>query len=74
MHHRHDVFCLSNQLLAGAAVQDVDGHKQTALHHAAATDQPSIISVLIENGILVDALDDNQNNGESLPDSYPCLQ
>ena len=49
-------------------MQDTDGRKQTALHHAAAVDQPSIISVLIENGILVDAVDDNHNNGEFLPE------
>ena len=54
------------QLLAGANVHDIDNHKQTALHMAAAKDQGTIATVLIENGIDVDAVDDNQNNGKDL--------
>ena len=58
------MYLISWQLLAGANVHDVDNHQQNALHMAASGDHASIATVLIENGIDVDAADDNQNNGK----------
>ena len=53
------------QLLAGSRVNDVNKHRQTALHMAAANNSASIISVLLENGIEPDAVDEKGNNGMS---------
>lgn len=57
---------LSLKLLAGSRVNDTDKHRQTALHMAAANNSASIISVLLENGIDPDALDERGNNGEQI--------
>ncbi|XP_033101064.1 rabankyrin-5-like isoform X2 [Anneissia japonica] len=51
-----------NLLLAGAQVNDLNSNKQTSLHMACEADQPSLCSVLIDNGINVDALDLQGNN------------
>ena len=51
------------QLLAGSRVNDVNKHRQTALHMAAANNSATIISVLLENGIEPDAVDEKGNNG-----------
>jgi len=56
--------CLCSKLLAGSRVNDVDKHRQTALHMAAANNSASIISVLLENGIDPDGLDERGNNGK----------
>ena len=55
---------LSFQLLAGASVNDLNPQKQTALHLAALSDRGNICSVLLENSVNFDALDDAWNNGE----------
>jgi ankyrin repeat protein len=52
------------QLLAGAAVNEKTQTGETALHLAAVRDNSQICSVLIENNIDVDAVDENQNNGK----------
>lgn len=57
---------LSLKLLAGSRVNDADKHRQTALHMAAANNSASIISVLLENGIDPDALDERGNNGKEI--------
>lgn len=57
-------FYLSLKLLAGSRVNDADKHRQTALHMAAANNSASIISVLLENGIDPDAVDERGNNGK----------
>lgn len=44
-------------------MNDVNKHHQTALHIAAANNSASIISVLLENGIGPDAVDEKGNNG-----------
>ena len=44
-------------------MNDVNKHRQTALHMAAANNSASIISVLLENGIGPDAVDEKGNNG-----------
>ena len=54
---------ISQQLLAGSRVNDTDKHRQTALHMAAANNSASIVSVLLENGIEPDAVDERGNNG-----------
>uniref|UniRef100_H3AEJ0 Ankyrin repeat and FYVE domain containing 1 n=1 Tax=Latimeria chalumnae TaxID=7897 RepID=H3AEJ0_LATCH len=51
-----------NLLLAGAKVNELTKHRQTALHMAAQQDQPTICSVLVENGVDFAALDENGNN------------
>ena len=51
------------QLLAGAAVSDLTPQKQNALHLAAAHDHASICSILLENGIDYDQLDETWSNG-----------
>lgn len=56
----------SVQLLAGAKVNELTKHRQTALHLAAQQDQATICSVLLENGIDFAAEDENGNNGMSL--------
>lgn len=53
------------QLLAGAQVNDLTPQRQTALHIAAAHDHSSLLQVLLENHIDYDAVDNNQNNGNS---------
>lgn len=55
------MFCF--QLLAGAKLNEVTKHRQTALHLAAQQDMATICSVLIENGIDFAAEDENGNNG-----------
>ena len=58
------LFCLIfQQLLAGSRVSEADKHRQTCLHLAAANNTASIISVLLENGIDPDAMDEKGNNG-----------
>lgn len=55
------VFCF--QLLAGAKVNELTKHRQTALHLAAQQDLATICSVLLENGVDFAAEDENGNNG-----------
>lgn len=58
------IFILSSfQLLAGAKVNEVTKHRQTALHLAAQQDLATISSVLLENGVDFAAEDENGNNG-----------
>lgn len=57
------LFFSNSQLLAGSRVNDVDKHRQTGLHIAAANNRASIISVLLENGVDPDATDEKGNNG-----------
>lgn len=52
------------QLLAGAKVNELTKHRQTALHLAAQQDLATICSVLLENGVDFAAVDENGNNGE----------
>jgi len=52
------------QLLAGARVNDETPQKQTALHLAALHDRSAICSILLENRVDFDALDDSLNNGQ----------
>jgi hypothetical protein len=54
------------QLLAGARVNDTTPQKQTALHLCAVHDRAAIASVLLDNQVDYDALDDGLNNGASL--------
>lgn len=54
-------FCF--QLLAGAKVNELTKHRQTALHLAAQQDLATICSVLLENGVDFAAEDENGNNG-----------
>ncbi|KAJ6655693.1 hypothetical protein lerEdw1_004746, partial [Lerista edwardsae] len=49
-------------LLAGAKVNELNKHRQTALHLAAQQDLPTICSVLLENGVDFTAMDENGNN------------
>ncbi|KAK2502204.1 hypothetical protein MC885_009778 [Smutsia gigantea] len=51
-----------NLLLAGARVNELTKHRQTALHLAAQQDLPTICSVLLENGVDFAAVDENGNN------------
>uniref|UniRef100_A0A671RV37 Rabankyrin-5-like n=1 Tax=Sinocyclocheilus anshuiensis TaxID=1608454 RepID=A0A671RV37_9TELE len=51
-----------NLLLAGAKVNELTKHRQTALHLAAQQDLSTICSVLIENGVDFAAVDENGNN------------
>ncbi|XP_069470823.1 rabankyrin-5 isoform X2 [Ambystoma mexicanum] len=51
-----------NLLLAGAKVNELTKHRQTALHLAAQQDLPTICSVLLENGVDFGATDENGNN------------
>uniref|UniRef100_A0A4W3ID53 Ankyrin repeat and FYVE domain containing 1 n=1 Tax=Callorhinchus milii TaxID=7868 RepID=A0A4W3ID53_CALMI len=51
-----------NLLLAGAAVNELTKHRQTALHLAAQHDLPTICSVLLENAVEYAAVDENGNN------------
>lgn len=53
-----------SQLLAGAKVNELTKHRQTALHLAAQQDLPTICSVLLENGVEFAAVDENGNNGK----------
>ena len=55
------------QLLAGAQVNDLTTHKQTGLHLAASCDHAVIGSVLLQNGVDCNALDDNMCNGINPP-------
>lgn len=57
------VFILHFQLLAGAKVNELTKHRQTALHLAAQQDLATICSVLLENGVDFAAEDENGNNG-----------
>ncbi|XP_040039032.2 rabankyrin-5 [Gasterosteus aculeatus] len=51
-----------NLLLAGAKVNELTKHRQTALHLAAQQDIATICSVLLENGVDFAAEDENGNN------------
>ncbi|TMS13713.1 Rabankyrin-5 [Larimichthys crocea] len=51
-----------NLLLAGAKVNELTKHRQTALHLAAQQDLATICSVLLENGVDFAAEDENGNN------------
>ncbi|KAI1903736.1 hypothetical protein AGOR_G00030290 [Albula goreensis] len=51
-----------NLLLAGAKVNELTKHRQTALHLAAQQDLSTICSVLLENGVDFAAVDENGNN------------
>lgn len=53
------------QLLAGAKINELTKHRQTALHLAAQQDLATICSVLLENGVDFSAEDENGNNGEA---------
>lgn len=52
------------QLLAGADVNAKTKKNETALHLAAAKDQSVIASIVLENGIDYDIVDENLNNGK----------
>lgn len=56
--------CFRVQLLAGAKINELTKHRQTALHLAAQQDLATICSVLLENGVDFAAEDENGNNGE----------
>lgn len=56
--------------MAGAEVNDLTPQKQTALHIAAGHDHSTLCSILLENGIDFDAIDNNQNNGMLLLQYY----
>lgn len=58
------------QLLAGAKVNELTKHRQTALHLAAQQDLSTICTVLIENGVDFAAVDENGNNGRLLCYTY----
>ena len=62
--------CLFSKLLAGSKVNDVDKHHQTALHMAVAKNSPSIVSVLLENKVEPDAVDEQGNNGNMSPSAF----
>lgn len=62
-------FCL--QLLAGAKLNELTKHRQTALHLAAQQDLATICSVLLENGVDFAAEDENGNNGQGACCSAP---
>ncbi|XP_056911182.1 rabankyrin-5 isoform X1 [Takifugu flavidus] len=51
-----------NLLLAGARINELTKHRQTALHLAAQQDLATICSVLLENGVDFAAEDENGNN------------
>uniref|UniRef100_A0AAY4E3Y7 Ankyrin repeat and FYVE domain containing 1 n=1 Tax=Denticeps clupeoides TaxID=299321 RepID=A0AAY4E3Y7_9TELE len=51
-----------NLLLAGAKVNELTKHRQTALHLAAQQDLATICSVLLENGVDFAAVDENGSN------------
>ncbi|XP_078535807.1 rabankyrin-5 isoform X1 [Lissotriton helveticus] len=51
-----------NLILAGAKVNELTKHRQTALHLAAQQDLQTICSVLLENGVDFGATDENGNN------------
>lgn len=51
-----------NLLLAGARINELTKHRQTALHLAAQQDLATICSVLLENGVDFTAEDENGNN------------
>ncbi|XP_071269732.1 rabankyrin-5-like isoform X3 [Salvelinus alpinus] len=53
---------VNTQLLAGAKVNELTKHRQTALHLAAQQDLAAICSVLLENGVDFTAVDENGNN------------
>lgn len=53
------------QLLAGARINELTKHRQTALHLAAQQDLATICSVLLENGLDFAAEDENGNNGKA---------
>lgn len=57
--------CSCFQLLAGAKINELTKHRQTALHLAAQQDLATICSVLLENGVDFAAEDENGNNGEA---------
>lgn len=59
--------------MAGAEVNDLTPQKQTALHIAAAHDHNTLCSILLENGINFDAIDNNQNNGMVLLQYYTFI-
>lgn len=63
--HVYVVICVYVQLLAGASVNEKTKTGETALHLAAARDHTLIVSILVENGADVDAVDENHNNGKS---------
>ena len=44
----------------------MNNHKQTALHMSAAKDHSTICTILIENGVKVDAKDDSGNTCKSM--------
>lgn len=61
----YNQLCFSSlsQLLAGAKVNELTKHRQTALHLAAQQDLATICSVLLENGVDFAAEDENGSNG-----------
>uniref|UniRef100_A0A8C8IIB0 Ankyrin repeat and FYVE domain containing 1 n=1 Tax=Oncorhynchus tshawytscha TaxID=74940 RepID=A0A8C8IIB0_ONCTS len=61
--HAASEMIVRNLLLAGAKVNELTKHRQTALHLAAQQDLATICSVLLENGVDFTAVDENGNNG-----------
>uniref|UniRef100_A0AAZ3QEH4 Ankyrin repeat and FYVE domain containing 1 n=1 Tax=Oncorhynchus tshawytscha TaxID=74940 RepID=A0AAZ3QEH4_ONCTS len=64
--HAASEMIVRNLLLAGAKVNELTKHRQTALHLAAQQDLATICSVLLENGVDFTAVDENGNNGTGL--------
>ena len=56
------LFCV--QLLAGADINAKTPHKKNPLHLAAEFDQAQIASILLQEGVDYDAIDDQWNNGK----------
>ncbi|ESO10241.1 hypothetical protein HELRODRAFT_190418 [Helobdella robusta] len=60
-------------ILAGAHINDVTSHKQTALHLACLHGHSHIVSILIGNNINVNAIDDTLNNALHVACQYGHL-
>uniref|UniRef100_A0A8C7VK72 Ankyrin repeat and FYVE domain containing 1 n=1 Tax=Oncorhynchus mykiss TaxID=8022 RepID=A0A8C7VK72_ONCMY len=71
--HAASEMIVRNLLLAGAKVNELTKHRQTALHLAAQQDLATICSVLLENGVDFTAVDENGNNGTGPPVSQNLL-
>uniref|UniRef100_A0A8C7I009 Ankyrin repeat and FYVE domain containing 1 n=1 Tax=Oncorhynchus kisutch TaxID=8019 RepID=A0A8C7I009_ONCKI len=73
--HAASEMIVRNLLLAGAKVNELTKHRQTALHLAAQQDLATICSVLLENGVDFTAVDENGNNGTGprFPKSLLCF-
>ncbi|XP_029654379.2 rabankyrin-5, partial [Octopus sinensis] len=51
-----------NLILAGADVNERTLHGESALHLSSMNDNPSLVTALLENGVEINAVDENQNN------------